>query len=61
MISQQLTQQNIGVLTVDIEFMWRGLETGERGAFSESFQPFRTELHKFYIYRQYINIVFILQ
>ena len=23
---------NIGVLMVNIEFMWRGLETGERGA-----------------------------
>jgi hypothetical protein len=41
--------------------MWRGLETGERRAFSESFQPFRAEPHKFYIYRQYTNIVFILQ
>ena len=52
---------NIGVLTVNIEFMWRGLETGERRAFSESFHPFRAEPHKFYIYRQYTNIVFILQ
>ena len=41
--------------------MWRGLETGERQAFSESFQPFRAEPHKLYIYRQYTNIVFILQ
>ena len=41
--------------------MWRGLETGERRAFSESFQPFRAEPHKFYIYRQYANVVFILQ
>jgi hypothetical protein len=48
-------------LTVNIEFMWRGLETRERRAFSESFQPFRAELHKFYIYRQYTYIVFILQ
>jgi hypothetical protein len=38
--------------------MWRGLETGERRAFSESFQQFRAEPHKFYIYRQYTNIVF---
>ena len=52
---------NIGVLTVNIEFMWRGLETGERTSFSESFHPFRAEPHKFYIYRQYTNIVFILQ
>jgi hypothetical protein len=52
---------NIGVLMVKIEFIWRGLETGERQAFSESFQPFRAELHTFYIYRQYTNIVFILQ
>jgi hypothetical protein len=36
--------------------MWRGLETGERRAFSESFQPFRAEPYKFYIYRQYTNI-----
>ena len=41
--------------------MWRGLETRERQAFSESFQPFGAEPHKFYIYRQYTNIVFILQ
>jgi hypothetical protein len=52
---------NIGVLTVYIEFMRRGLETGERRAFSEFFHPFRAEPHKFYIYRQYTNIVFILQ
>jgi uncharacterized membrane-anchored protein YitT (DUF2179 family) len=33
---------NIGVLTVNIEFMWRGLETGERRAlasFSICFVP----------------------
>ena len=41
--------------------MWRGLERGERRAFSESFLPFRAEPHAFYIYRQYTNIVFILQ
>jgi hypothetical protein len=52
---------NIGALMVNIEFMWRGLETGERRAFSESFHPFRAEPHTFYIYRQYTNIVFILQ
>jgi hypothetical protein len=34
---------------------------GERRVFSESFQPFSAEPHKFYIYRQYTNIVFILQ
>ena len=43
---------NIGVLTVNIEFMWRGLETREGRAFNESFQPLRAEPHKFYIYRQ---------
>jgi len=31
---------NIGVLTVNIEFMWRGLETGERTSFSESYDIF---------------------
>jgi hypothetical protein len=41
--------------------MWRGLETGEKMSFSESFHPFRAEPHKFYIYRQYTNIVFIMQ
>jgi hypothetical protein len=41
--------------------MWRGLERGERRTFSESFQPFRAEPHKLYMYRQYTNIVFILQ
>jgi hypothetical protein len=47
---------------VNIEFMWRGLETGERQALaSESFLPSCVKPHKFYIYRQYINIVFILQ
>ena len=51
---------NIGVLTVNIEFMWGDLEMGERQAFSESFQQFRAKPHKFYIYRQYTNIVFIL-
>jgi hypothetical protein len=39
----------------------RGLETGEGRAFNESFQPFRAEPHKFYIFRQYTNIVFILR
>jgi hypothetical protein len=48
-------------LTVAIEFIWRGLETGERRVFSESFHPFRAEPHKLYIYRQYTSIVFILQ
>ena len=48
-------------MKVNIEFMWRGLETGEWRTFNESFQPFRAEPHKFYIYRQYTNIVFILQ
>ena len=52
---------NIGVLTVNIESMCRGLETGERRAFSESFHPFRAESHTLYIYCQYPNIVFILQ
>ena len=53
---------NIGVLTVNIEFMWRGLDTGERTmSFSESFHPFRAEPHTLYIYRQYTNIVIILQ
>ena len=52
---------NNGVLTINTEFMWRGLETGERTSISESFQPYRAESHKFYIYHQYTNIVFILQ
>jgi hypothetical protein len=34
---------NIGVLTVNIEFMWRGLETGERTSFR--FVSFRAEPH----------------
>jgi hypothetical protein len=42
--------------------MRRDLETGERKtSFSEAFYTFRAEPHKFYIYRQYRNIVFILQ
>ena len=52
---------NIGLLTVDIEFIWRGWETGWKTSFSESFSPFRAESNKFYIYRQQTNIVFILQ
>jgi hypothetical protein len=40
--------------------MWRGLETGERRAFNKSFQPFRAEPHTFYIYRQYTNILYII-
>ena len=52
---------NIGLLTVNIEFIWRGWETGWKTSFSESFSPFRTESNKFYIYRQQTNIVFILQ
>ena len=41
--------------------MWRDLETGKLRAFIESFHPFCAEPHKLYIYRQYTNIVFILQ
>ena len=37
------------------------LRNGGKTSFSESFHPFRAEPHKFYIYRQYSNIVFILQ
>ena len=33
----------------------------EKTSLSESFRPFRAELHKLYIYRQYTNILFILQ
>jgi hypothetical protein len=33
---------------------------GERRALSESFQPFCAEPHKFYIYHQYTNIVYLL-
>ena len=52
---------NIGVFKGNVEFMWRGLETGERRAFSEFFQPFRAEPQKLYIYPEYTDIVFILQ
>ena len=51
----------VGVLTVDIQIMWRGLETGERLAYRESFHPFCAEPHTFYIYCQCTDIVFILQ
>jgi hypothetical protein len=43
------SKYNIGELTVNIELMW---QTYKRG---------KDEPHKFYIYRQYTNIVFILQ
>ena len=36
------------------------LSNGGKTSFSESFHPFRAEPYKFYIYRQYTNIVFIL-
>jgi hypothetical protein len=48
------------IYTILVYWRWRGLETWEGRAFSESFQPFRAEPHAFYIYRQYTNIVFIL-
>ena len=51
---------NIDVLTVNIEFMWRDLETVEWRALSESFHSFCAEPHTLYIYLQYTNIVFIL-
>ena len=37
------------------------LRNGGKMSFSESFHPFRAKPHQFYIYRQYTNIVFILQ
>jgi hypothetical protein len=37
------------------------LRNGRKTNFNKSFHPFRVEPHKFYIYRQYTNIVFILQ
>jgi hypothetical protein len=43
---------NIGVLTINIEFMWRGLERGERRALVSHINA---------IFTIYTNIVFILQ
>ena len=37
------------------------LRNGGKMSFRESFHLFRAEPHKFYIYRQYTNIVFIMQ
>jgi hypothetical protein len=37
------------------------LRNGGKTSLGESFHPFRAEPRKFYIYRQYNNIVFILQ
>jgi len=37
------------------------LRNGRKASFSESFHPFCAEPHKFYIYHQYTNIVFILK
>ena len=34
---------------------------GKKTSFSETFRSFRAEPHQLYIYRQYTNIVFILQ
>jgi hypothetical protein len=34
---------------------------GKKTSFSETFRSFRAERHQLYIYRQYTNIVFILQ
>ena len=52
---------NIDVLTINIEFIWRGLETGERWALASLSICFLPSQIKFYIYRQYTNIVFTLQ
>ena len=41
---------NIGLLTVNIEFIWRGWETGWKTSFSESFCPFRaSQIHSLFI------------
>jgi len=37
------------------------LRNATKDGFSQSFPPIRTQSNKFYIYHQYINIVFILQ
>ena len=52
---------NIGVLTVNIEFMWRGLEMGERRVLASLSIRFVQSHTNLYIYHQYTNIVFILQ
>ena len=43
---------NIGLLIVNIEFIWRGWEMGWKTSISESFPPFRAESNKFYIHHQ---------
>ena len=51
---------NIGVLMVNIEFMWLGTKRMERFA-KAHLSPVSKPRHiKFYIYRQYTNIVYIL-
>ena len=55
----QIYIYSIGVLTVNILDMW--LINGVKTNSSDSFHPFRAEPHTFHIYRQYTNIVFILQ
>ena len=58
-IALTVYKYNIGGLTVNIEFMWRALETGERTSFSESFHPFRAEPHKFYIITVNTSILYL--
>jgi hypothetical protein len=50
---------NIGVLTVNIEFMRLATKRVERLAKARSFPHFSALPHKFYIYRQYTNIVYL--
>jgi len=52
---------NIGVLTVNIEFMWLGTKRMERltkARLSSVSKPRHIQC-KFYIYRQYTNIVYV--
>jgi hypothetical protein len=39
--------------------MWQGLKTGERRAFSESFQLFRAEPHTFWLLKVKIKLFFV--
>jgi hypothetical protein len=67
-ISKETTNENI--LSIYIQY-WcidgkyriyvARLRNGGMTSISEFFHPFRAEPHVFYIYRQYMNIVFILQ
>ena len=50
---------NIGVLTVNIKFMWLGTKRVQRFPKAHLSPRFLASPHKFLIYRQYTNSVYV--